>query len=77
MLTKSQVFEDLQWAGSNSTFSVLYSTHGCATGYTKATAWEIMQWLDTIAHYILAEVNSTQEFKADFSDLLSQIDHAK
>ena len=33
------------------------------------------QWFDT--NYRVAELNSAQQFKADFSELLAQVDRAK
>ena len=35
------------------------------------------QWFDSNYHYCVAELNSAQQFKADFSELLAQVDRAK
>ena len=35
------------------------------------------QCFDSNYHYCVAELNSAQQFKADFSELLAQVDRAK
>lgn len=54
-----------------------YLARGRAPECTDVAALEMTKWFDTNYHYLVPELNSTQQFKADFSDLFAQIDRAK
>ena len=54
-----------------------YLARGRAPECTDVAALEMTKWFDTNYHYLVPELNPTQQFKADFSDLFAQIDRAK
>ena len=54
-----------------------YLARGRAPHCTDVAALEMTKWFDTNYHYLVPELNSAQQFKADFSDLLAQVDRAK
>ena len=54
-----------------------YLARGRAPECTDVAALEMTKWFDTNYHYLVPELNSTQQFKADFSDLFAQIERAK
>lgn len=54
-----------------------YLARGRAPKCTDVAALEMTKWFDTNYHYLVPELNSTQVFKADFSDLFAQIERAK
>ncbi|WP_010114821.1 5-methyltetrahydropteroyltriglutamate--homocysteine S-methyltransferase [Acinetobacter sp. P8-3-8] len=54
-----------------------YLARGRAPECTDVAALEMTKWFDTNYHYLVPELNSTQQFKADFSNLFAQIDRAK
>lgn len=54
-----------------------YLARGRAPECADVAALEMTKWFDTNYHYLVPELNSTQKFKADFSDLFAQIDRAK
>ena len=54
-----------------------YLSRGRAANCTDVTTLEMTKWFDTNYHYLVPELNSAQQFKADFSDLLAQAERAK
>lgn len=54
-----------------------YLARGRAPDCTDVAALEMTKWFDTNYHYLVPELNLAQQFKADFSDLLAQVDRAK
>ena len=54
-----------------------YLARGRAPGCTDVAALEMTKWFDTNYHYLVPELSSAQQFQANFSDLLAQIDRAK
>lgn len=54
-----------------------YLARGRAPECADVAALEMTKWFDTNYHYLVPELNSTQIFKADFSDLFAQIERAK
>ncbi|MFU8926434.1 5-methyltetrahydropteroyltriglutamate--homocysteine S-methyltransferase [Acinetobacter puyangensis] len=54
-----------------------YLARGRAPGCSDVAALEMTKWFDTNYHYLVPEFTSNQEFNADFSDLLAQVDRAK
>ena len=54
-----------------------YLARGRAPNCSDVAALEMTKWFDTNYHYLVPELNSAQEFKADFSDLFAQVERAK
>ena len=54
-----------------------YLARGRAANCTNVAALEMTKWFDSNDHHLVHELNSAQQFKADFSDLLAQVKHAK
>ncbi|WP_168419037.1 MULTISPECIES: hypothetical protein [Acinetobacter] len=54
-----------------------YLARGRAPNCSDVAALEMTKWFDTNYHYLVPELNSAQEFKADFSDLFTQVERAK
>ena len=50
---------------------------GRAPNCTDVTTLEMTKWFDSNYHQLVPELNSAQQFKADFSDLLAQVKRAK
>lgn len=55
-----------------------FLARGRAANCTDVTTLEMTKWFDSnYYYYLVPELNSAQQFKADFSDLLAQVKHAK
>ena len=54
-----------------------YLARGRAPNCADVAALEMTKWFDTNYHYLVPELSSAQTFKADFADLLAQVERAK
>lgn len=54
-----------------------YLARGRAPNCPDVAALEMTKWFDTNYHYLVPELTQDQVFKADFSDLLAQVERAK
>ena len=55
-----------------------YLARGREANCADVTTLEMTKWFDSnYYYYLVPELNSAQQFKADFSDLLAQVKHAK
>ncbi|AOA58504.1 5-methyltetrahydropteroyltriglutamate--homocysteine S-methyltransferase [Acinetobacter larvae] len=54
-----------------------YLARGRAANCQDVAALEMTKWFDTNYHYLVPELVPQQQFKADFSELLAQVDRAK
>lgn len=54
-----------------------YLARSRAANCTDVTTLEMTKWFNSNYHHLIPELNSAQQFKADFSDLLAQVKHAK
>mgnify|MGYP003408723291 CR=1 FL=1 len=54
-----------------------FLARGRAANCTDVTTLEMTKWFDSNDHHLVPELNSAQQFKADFSNLLTQVECGK